>query len=200
VALDNGYGVLIGRPISHWRDPPDDIGRYFHVHICVAAPGGPFRCAVDVDSKAGGVLWRTTIVDAAHMARLSGWIDGWRPLAANAHSGALDYLRSPMLRHGADLRWRASGREEVAGALEDLVARARRVFVFGEPFGGPNNIGDGVHNVHQNQGDPVGSGFSAENGIWQDGALIVETNGDYVAFLKKFSTQAERTDDAGRPL
>ena len=69
--------------------------------------------------------------------------------------------------------------------------------MFGEPF----TTGRGVHNVHQNQGDPVGSAFAAENAIWQDGATIIEsTSGKFTAFLNKFKTQSFKTDDNGRPV
>lgn len=82
--------------------------------------------------------------------------------------------------------------------LEPLVSAARRVFVYGEPFRQPDL---GVHNIHQNQGDPLGSRWSAENGIWQDGATVVQReDGSYGAFCNKFRTQSDRTDDDGRPV
>jgi len=73
---------------------------------------------------------------------------------------------------------------------------AGRTVVFGEPF----DRGSGMHNVHQNQGDPPGSQWWPENGIWQDGAVMTERrDGALVAFVSKFSTQASRTDDYGHP-
>ncbi len=36
------------------------------------------------------------------------------------------------------------------------------------------NGGLAMRNVHMKQGDAVGSAFSAENGIWQDGGARVE--------------------------
>jgi uncharacterized protein YukJ len=60
---------------------------------------------------------------------------------------------------------------------------------------------DRLAHIHQNQGDPLGSRWSAENGIWQDGATVVERDdGSYAAFCNKFRTQSDRTDDDGRPL
>jgi hypothetical protein len=59
----------------------------------------------------------------------------------------------------------------------------------------------GMHNVHQNQGDPAGSPWWAENGVWQDGATLTErADGHYDVFLNKFSSQSDRTDGAGHPL
>lgn len=80
--------------------------------------------------------------------------------------------------------------------LETVLASAVRCYVFGEPF----HTDLGVHNIHQNQGDPVGSPFAVENAIWQDGATIVENAaGEFTAFLNKFQTQSYRTDALGRP-
>ena len=57
-----------------------------------------------------------------------------------------------------------------------------------------------MHNVHQNQGDPLNSQWADTNGIWQDGATIVEVSGGgLVAFLNKFSSQSSSTDDHGNP-
>lgn len=80
--------------------------------------------------------------------------------------------------------------------LEAVISQGVRFYVFGESF----TSGLGVHNIHQNQGDPVGGGHDAENAIWQDGATIVETSqGDFVGFLNKFKTQSFKTDDFGHP-
>ena len=85
---------------------------------------------------------------------------------------------------------------EAASALESILALGARVAVFGEPF----TTGLGMHNIHQNQGDPAGSQWWDENGIWQDGATATERpDGRFDVFLSKFSTQAFRTDDDGHP-
>jgi uncharacterized protein YukJ len=71
------------------------------------------------------------------------------------------------------------------------------VLVFGEPF----TSGLGLHNTHQNQGDPAGSRWWAENGIWQDGCTLLQQLGtEYSAFMNKFTSQAYETDNEGHPL
>jgi uncharacterized protein YukJ len=81
--------------------------------------------------------------------------------------------------------------------LETAIDGGIRFYLFGEPF----TSGMGVHNIHQNQGDPIDGGHDAENAIWQDGGTIVElSNGDLLAFLNKFKTQSFKTDDEGHPL
>ncbi len=82
-------------------------------------------------------------------------------------------------------------------SLKGIIDRGVRFYIFGEPF----SSGRGVHNIHQNQGDPIGGDHDAENAIWQDGATIVETaRGEFFGFLNKFKTQAFKTDDQGRPI
>jgi hypothetical protein len=215
----DSYGVLVGTLTGHRRDTPDDQGRWFHVNLDVTAPAGRYRCAVDVDSKqsATGVEWRVTTVHPAQLSALTGTPDGFRSLAMDATSGAVDYVRHPALRTGAGclflrppeplLRWlerlfrarswRAGSNLEAATALESILVVGARIAVFGEPF----TSGLGMHNIHQNQGDPLGSQWYAENGIWQDGATVVyRPDGQYDVFLSKFTSQSYETDDLGHPL
>ena len=213
------YGVLIGTLTSHHRDTPDDQGRWFHVNLEVATPAGRYRCAVDVDSKqsAIGVEWRLLTVHPSQLRALGGAVAGFRPLAMDSSSGAVDYIRHPTFRPRAGcffvrtplpllswlerrLRmrtWHRGSNLEAASGLESILALGARVAVFGEPF----TTGLGMHNIHQNQGDPVGSQWYAENGSWQDGATLVQRpDGQYNAFLSKFTSQAYETDDHGHPI
>jgi len=53
------------------------------------------------------------------------------------------------------------------------------------------------------QGDPVESPFAYENGIWQDGGLLLEYTDPeprLSALLTKFETQSLHTGDDGHPL
>jgi len=78
--------------------------------------------------------------------------------------------------------------------LAEADLRGAGLYIFGEPF----TSGLGVHNIHQNQGDPAGSQWWAENGIWQDGATLIQRQDDtIVAFLNKFKTQSYETDQYG---
>ena len=203
------YGVLAGVLHRSFRDPPDDQGRWFHVNLEVDAPAGRHRCAVDVDSKmsAVGVQWRVLSVAADALGPVAGLPPGVHDLVRAPDSGALDYQRHPALapRSGclpgwpgrrATPGWTSGSHLQAAEALEPILVPGRRVLVFGEPF----RTGLGMHNVHQNQGDPAGSQWWDENGIWQDGATLTgRADGRFDVFLSKFSTQADRTDDEGHP-
>jgi hypothetical protein len=213
------YGVLVGTLYRSVRDQPDTQGRWYHVNLEVDAPLGRYRCAVDVDSKQSdvGVQWKVLTIPPGSIAPVAGSSAGYYDLERTADGGALDFLRhralgdapgclfvrdpGPLLGWLSDLlgrrrSWTAGSNIDAAGVLEGLLVPGRRLLVFGEPF----DHGLGMHNVHQNQGDPAGSQWWDENGIWQDGATLVERpDGAFDAFLSKFSTQATRTDDAGHP-
>lgn len=207
MALDR-YGALVGTLHGSVRDRPDDQGRWFHVNLEVDAPLGRYRCAVDVDSKQSdvGVQWKVLTIPTDAIAPVSGLEPGYHDLANTADSGALDFVRHPALV-GAPPgclrwfkrrpKWTAGSNIDAAEVLESVLVPGRKLLVFGEPF----DHGLGMHNVHQNQGDPAGSQWWDENGPWQDGATLVQRpDGAYDAFLSKFSSQADRTDDAGHPL
>lgn len=219
MGLSAGYGVAIGTKSNYFRDPPDNFGRYYHGNLIVHAPAGDYHCAIDVDPKAmpDGIEWRVVHIQAASFADVSSLADGWHSLVSAPGSGALDYIRSAVLfppiliwfvRHDSCLArfldflrwnppWRRGTGIQALTDLEAIIAKGVRFYVFGEPF----TSGLGVHNVHQNQGDPVGGGHDAENAIWQDGGTVVQTaSGEFYAFLNKFKTQSFKTDDLGHAV
>ncbi|MGW0753676.1 DUF2278 family protein [Streptomyces sp. NPDC002587] len=214
------YGVLSGTLRQHFRDTPDTQGAWFHVNLRVDAPAGRYKCAVDVDShdSATGVQWKVLTVDASALAPVAALAPGYHELDRTSGSGALDYIRHPALRDRPRLPplplprrlwdvldrllkssrpWQSGSNLDAALALEPILVVGRPILVFGEPF----TDGLGMHNIHQNQGDPYGSDWWPENGIWQDGATLTRRpDGRYDVFLNKFSTQKDHTDSNGHPL
>ena len=79
--------------------------------------------------------------------------------------------------------WRPSGPGEVT------------VYGFGFLF--PTQ--DGLHETHMNQGNPPGGGHERENGVFQDGALIVRKVDGFAAIFTAFQTQWLPTDARGFP-
>ena len=215
------YGVLSGTLVSHVRDTPDSQGRWFHVNLSVNAAGVQYRCAVDVDSHQSntGVEWRVVNVRAADVAAMLALTQGYHDLQHTPTSGAWDYVRSSIFRVRLGCLfvmmpdalvqlliqifesllnvWQQGNNAQAATALEGILAVGKRVLVWGQPF----TTGNGMHNVHQNQGDPSGSQWWNENGIWQDGGTLAEQiDGSWVAFISKFTSQSYRTDDQGHPV
>jgi Uncharacterized conserved protein (DUF2278) len=93
--------------------------------------------------------------------------------------------------------WVRSTGDNALSALEAELPNATRIYIFGEHF----QHGDrGVHDVHMNQGDPAGSQWWASNGIWQDGAVVVQrSDGTLFAWQVKFNSQSMQTDANGHP-
>jgi hypothetical protein len=219
--LEDGYGVVIGTLHDYFRDPVNDFGQYYHANAIVQTPSGTYHCAIDVDSKGlpNGVEWRIVELGKSDMKGVAALPYGWHYLPSNADSGALDYVRSPELRPEPgyffelsdafleSLRrlpqaaiyppWKQGTSRDALADLEPLLEDPKALYIFGEPF----TNGLGVHNIHQNQGDPAGSPWWAENGIWQDGATLIRRQDDtIVAFLNKFKTQSYETDQDGHRL
>lgn len=220
MGLRDGYGVVIGTKSNYFRDQPDNFGRYYHGNLVVGAPNGNYTCAIDVDPKGmpDGIQWRIVKIRSADFADIKALANGWHNIASNDASGALDYIRSAALhppfliwnvRYDSCLSrflnfirwnppWKSGTGFQALTDLESIIVQGVRFYVFGEPF---TFGGLGVHNIHQNQGDPVGGGHDEENAIWQDGATIVETaQGEFYGFLNKFKTQSFKTDDQGKAI
>ena len=160
--------------------------------------------------------WRTFGLLASDLSSVIGLSQGYHALASTSTSGALDYIRSPMfavrvgclqlllrfLNRDYSIRstWKRGTSVQALMDLEPLVNTTRAAgllaFIYGEPF----TTGLGLHNIHQNQGDPIDSPWSAENAIWQDGCTILQQDaGNYVAFMNKFTSQSYTTDSGGHP-
>lgn len=91
--------------------------------------------------------------------------------------------------------WTASNGDNALDVLEPHVRAAARIYVYGQAF----DEGLGVHDVHQNQGDPPGDHYRG-NGIWQDGAVVCELpDGRFVVWQISFNTQTRSTDEQGNP-
>ena len=91
--------------------------------------------------------------------------------------------------------WIPSDGNNALLALEAVLVGTPKVYVFGDRFGGTDQ---GVHDVHQNQGDPAGSQWWNLNGIWQDGAVAVERpDGTLLVWQVRLNSQSPKTDASG---
>ena len=214
--LSNGYGVVIGQVNNHFIEPPDNQGRWPHYKIFVDTPNGQYECVINLKSRTEvKVQYRDFRNQRLSLfSNITNLPDGFHLLQSNGNSGALDHLRHPGLkdpicndrffwwrrrkRCKCTQWWNESGLNLVE-LMEYYLTNVERIYVFGEPY----TNGLGLHNVHMNQGDPINSPFSQENGIWQDGGIILQyftPEPRLSIFLTKFQTQSFRTDNQGRPI
>jgi hypothetical protein len=201
------YGVCIGT-LDHFSND-GNVGQWLHGLAFLNTPEGQYRCAIDVDHPTATIQYRVLPkLDAMLFATLAALADGYHDLAKSPNSGALDYVRSPLLNpdHGAAAAgagingalWTDSTGDNALAVLHDALVGSHRVFIFGERYVDPRM--SGMHNIHYNQGDPPGV-HRSDDGTWQDGATIAaHPDGTLVAILTKFSTQSLNTDDNGLPI
>jgi uncharacterized protein YukJ len=203
------YGVLKGRVI---RGKPERRGATPHYQILVAA-GAQFRVAVDTRARDGApdLLFRADD-DFRHplLEWLAGLDDGFHPLAPAREAGALDYVRGSLVRREEmrplplDLPGDDNDLNEKIGALvrRAQADRAARLYAFGGRWGPEPHRpdvefgfepGNGLHDVHMNQGNPPGR-HAHDNGAWQDGALLIQFPAEHRWTALFLAFQSQRWD------
>jgi hypothetical protein len=208
------YGVTIGT----YDHSDSHQGQWLHEIIYLSAGGELYQCAVDVNEPTGIFQYLLlNSLDAGLFAPIAALPDGYHQLDRNATSGAIDYIRSPLIQQPEgclavilgflngifgtrDKVWKDVTGNEAGQALVALVQGSTRLYVFGAPYENPHPS-PGMHDVHMNQGDPISSTqFHPLDGIWQDGCVIAQTtDGKLRGYFGKFATQSLQTDDNGWP-
>ncbi|MFC0554575.1 DUF2278 family protein [Planotetraspora thailandica] len=208
------YGVLAGRVVDRRREGSTDTPHY-QIHL-VDSGGTAYRAAVNVRSQQEpSELLYVADEDFRHplTETLPEAGSGWTALPSHPGGASLDFIRGnlfdPALMRALppDLDGQDN---DLADKLDHYVERAiadpaASVYVFGERWGPEKKTrdkvfgflpGNGVHDVHMNQGNS--KSFRADDGVWQDGGLLVHLPGEqrWVAVFLAFQSQAWHTDDA----
>jgi uncharacterized protein YukJ len=210
------YGILKGTVIGHLRDADDD-----HYQIQVKAGTTVHRIASNVKSSAphapSTVLFHSTTALPDKFAKdLRILVHGYKKLASKPGGLAIDYLRSGLMNPKSmkPVPPDAPGVDnDLKDLLEAAVVKAMRekgsvIYAFGAKWGPEKGKvdkyfrflpGNGIHDIHMNQGN---SGkYKKDNGIYQDGALIIEYPGSkWRTFFFAFQSQSFKTDNAGNPV
>ncbi|HEY0785334.1 MAG TPA: YukJ family protein [Acidobacteriaceae bacterium] len=201
------YSVLKGNPLSG-KLSADAIPHYL---IEVEGIGTTWEIAVNVESSDGSeVLYllneNFTPPDVAALQGLGVGITSLAGLDANP---AIDYLRSqvnssPLVIEQQMTPLPLPG-DPGSGTLKNAVLQFLNQAIADKEgmiyaFGSQYTQGDGVHDIHMNQGNPPGS-FSKDNGIWQDGMLLFElpATSTWAAIFLAFQDEAWMTDENGNP-
>lgn len=185
----------------------------YHLHFGVSVSGAQWDIAVNVGTTdADDLLKYKLVYDFRHpvVEQLKAAPAGSTTLTGTQALPALDFQRSDFLANtGA---WRDSdvmdGSDAVqpVSSLQRLLLNAQHssfdVYVFGRFY----SEGDGLHDVHMNQGSKgefvhrQGNDKNDHNDIWQDGALLVDLGQpQWVLYAAAFDQQYLPTDDLGNP-
>jgi Uncharacterized conserved protein (DUF2278) len=209
------YGVTIGT----YDHSGSHQGQWLHELLYLRAGGALYECAVDVNEPNGIFQYMIlSSLDRSLFQAVSVLPDGYHSLTRDSASGAIDYIRSPIIQQPEGCLtalfgfisgifgspemsvWKDVTGNEAGSALVSLVDGSSRVYVFGAPYSDPHPH-PGMHDVHMNQGDPTGSVFHSLDGIWQDGCVIVDgSDGKLAGYFGKFATQSLTTDSNGWPI
>jgi uncharacterized protein YukJ len=219
------YGVLRGRVVATAEERNDPKSP--HYQIMVMSAGEPWRIAVNVKSTATGggpdsaILLYRIVEDFRHpiVEVIKDFQEGFHPIPAGSGKGGLDFIRGNLF-DPHDMRLLPPNVPGDANDLNDLidahVQQAKSdakavIFSFGLPWG-PENKPDktfhfkpnrGVHDIHMNQGNPLEGGHAGDNGVWQDGGILLWFPGAdrWVAIFLAFQSQSWHTDDrTGNPI
>ncbi|CCE04933.1 conserved hypothetical protein [Bradyrhizobium sp. STM 3843] len=186
----------------------------YHLHVGMLIDDEEWDFAINVGTNdADDLLKYKLVFDFRHpiIQTLAAGESGVHDLTGQSTLPALDFLRSDLLTNTG--RWRDSdvmdGSDvvEPVASLKRLLSRAqqdnRDVYVFGRFY----IDGNGIHDVHMNQGSTggyihhVGNDANDHNDIWQDGAVLVDVGEpEWAAYFAAFNQQLVPTDELGNPL
>ncbi|WP_425360668.1 MULTISPECIES: DUF2278 family protein [unclassified Candidatus Tisiphia] len=128
----------------------------------------------------------------------------------------LDYFRSGILPVDYLKNSLAKSWQEISSLLDMHIIRGTKICILGESYDDtetrevvPYGLQlkqqhsqlppRGIHDIHLNQGNY--NPHSKDNGIYQDGAIFIETpNNSIKAFFFMFDEQSLNTDDSGNPV
>jgi uncharacterized protein YukJ len=192
------------------------VNPHYEIHV-VDANGTDYRIAVDVHSQDDppNLLYHP-VADFryptdAQQAQLATLATGFSALASQPGGLALDYQRGGFF-DPAQVSQLFTVESE--GALQNLLdAQVQQaiadpdavVCAFGRHWYEPTTPdeifgftpGDGIHDIHMNQGNS--GDFTSEDGIWQDGALLIyhPATTSWSAVFLMFQSQRLPTDGSG---
>jgi uncharacterized protein YukJ len=218
--LAKGYAVLKGHAVRGIPAPPGKD----HYSVHVVDDELDYRIAINVRSNAknfGKDLWFFLNEDFHHpiVASLKALPLGRKLFSRNASADArrssgiaLDFIRMNLFDRTKMKLFPGhlpGAHNDLNETIDDLIAKMvgdeeNLIYAFGEPWvNEPRKDkifgfkpGNGIHDIHMNQGDLTGD-HAHEDGVYQDGGLIFyyAMEDRYVAYFTKFQSQSWHTND-----
>ncbi|AHF57560.1 DUF2278 family protein [Spiroplasma eriocheiris] len=207
----NSYALLKGQVIQTTVEGISSYNKSPHYIIKIYALAQVYEVAINVYSKIAPHNLKYYFAHEMNHPILNKAINipegEYRNLPTGSHGIAIDYLRSGIFDIN-DMKVLPLDPSNESQALEIMISKHLasainnpnyKICVWGKIY---SNKIPGIHDVHMNQGnsDPR---YRDENGIWQDGALIiVDEQHNTIPFgcFFAFQSQAIKTDDNGDPL
>ena len=128
--------------------------------------------------------------------------------AARSATSALDYFRAPLFDWPTGVAVPHTGlganddlQDVLVTYLKQLRDQNGALFAFGAKFPEPGQRPDprpidhefqtvqGMHDIHMNQGNASPGRFAKDNGVFQDGGLVLQFCSRYVGLFLRFATQ-----------
>ena len=163
---------------------------------------GLFRAAINIKSMAKdsrlAYFVNHNIFEHPIVEKLANLDLGFHPIEEvdDLDGKGLDYIRGNHFDHkrGRVLPHDIPGvNNDIIDVLEPEVNKAildeATIYLFGSMF----NTKNGIHNVHMNQGNIPR--FSKDDGVFQDGGLLIEYDDHWTGVFLTFASQAIHTDD-----
>jgi uncharacterized protein YukJ len=211
------YGVLRGRVDIFKRE--DDLDTpHLQIRI-IDGQNQAWRIAVNVlSSDQSRLVFHRVDPLQSHLvlAGLDQLASGFTAISVPNRSAAstLDYFRAPLFDWPTGIAVPSTGpgadddlQDMLITYLKQLRDQSGEIYAFGakfpEPGEAPNprpidnqfKTKQGVHDIHMNQGNPAGR-FASDNGVFQDGGLILKLPNRYMGLFLRFQTQWLPTEDA----
>jgi len=212
------YGLLIG-PVLDKMDSPQAAQKNPqskpHFQVLIDGNGEKYRIAINVRSENNPpdllVYYLENFIHPI-LDEVKGLGPGFHALDNNPESGALDFVKGNLFPLDQMKIIPAVGSES-GNDLNDLInlyisqsqkTQGSLVYAFGSMWGPDQNQedpyfgflpGQGIHDIHMNQGNT--GHFAKDNGIYQDGALMIHYPDEnrWFALFTRFQSQIIQTEE-----
>lgn len=208
------YGVWTAKPVRYtWEDRHRDPNSPHLSLFYTDNKPGDGRAAINIKSgdpqESRLAYWTVSKFEHPVTTELAKLQPGFKRLSGTAEQGpgglALDFIRGNLFDRstGRILPHDVDGPDndivdQLKPILDRAIAQSATVYIYGSAF----DNGKGIHNNHMNQGN---SGrWLDDNGVFQDGGLIIQFQDHWEALFIGFASQAVHThdgpgEDAGYP-